>query len=347
MTLPDRHEGTEPEGAWAQSAKTAFRFLFLAVCLAAIFWALSGIRQVPPESQAVVYRFGRLVRTHHAGLLLTWPQPIERVVVLPSADRQIEFQIDGFKPGSNPSHSAYRNARENSAILLTGDVSVVQLEATVFYQITDPAAYILAADHVKPALQRVFLASTVSVCAARNLDTILVARPELGAGGDPAARAGREQLRTDVMNAINHRLDELSSLGAGLGITVSRVDLAASIPNGAKDAFDKVLVASQEAERNIAEARTDAAAMALRADQDHDRILTDAEASAAERTTEANARTVAIEALGRRSPGLSGVNLANRIYFDRIGAVLAKAARVDTVDQSGRVNLILPGPGPQ
>ena len=70
MTVLDIREGAEPEGAWAQSAKSAFRFLFLAVCLAAIFWALSGIRRVPPESQAIVYEFGRIVRTQRAGLLL-------------------------------------------------------------------------------------------------------------------------------------------------------------------------------------------------------------------------------------------------------------------------------------
>jgi hypothetical protein len=39
--------------------------------------------------------------------------------------------------------------------------------------------------------------------------------------------------------------------------------------------------------------------------------------------------------------------LINRIYFDRIGPLLAKAARVDTVDHDGGVNLILPGPVPQ
>jgi regulator of protease activity HflC (stomatin/prohibitin superfamily) len=149
------------------------------------------------------------------------------------------------------------------------------------------------------------------------------------------------------MNAINHRLDDLSGVGAGLGITVSRVDLAASIPNGAKDAFDRVLVASQEAERDIAEARTEAAATAQSANQEHDRILTDAEAKAAERTTQAKARTAAIGALARGSPGFSGVTLAKRIYIDRIGAILAKAARVDTVDQGGGIHLILPGPVPQ
>ena len=305
MTVSDIREGVEPEGAWAQSTKSAFRFLFLAVCFAAIVWSLSGFRQVPPESRAIVYRFGRIVRQQNAGLLLAWPRPIERVVILPSADRQIEFHVGGFEPASNPNHFVDRDARENSAFLLTGDASVVHLQATLLYQIVDPATYILTAEHLGPALQRLFVASAVSVCAARDLDTILVARPELATGSSAAARAGREQLRVDLMNAINHRLDELNGVGAGLGIMVSRVDLTASIPSGAKDAFDRVLVASQEAERDIADARTQAAAMALSANQDHDRILTDADAKAAERTTDANTRTAAIDALAQGSTGLS------------------------------------------
>ena len=55
------------------------------------------------------------------------------------------------------------------------------------------------------------------------------------------------------MNAINHRLDDLAEQGVGLGIKVSRVDLVASIPSGAKSAFDYVLIASQQADRDIAE----------------------------------------------------------------------------------------------
>lgn len=347
MTVSDIREGADPEGAWAQSAKIAFRFLFLAVCFAAIVWSLSGIRQVPPESRAIVYQFGKVERQQRAGLLFAWPRPIEQVVILPSADRQIEFRIDGFEPGSNPKHVFYYNARMNGAFLLTGDASVVHLEATLFYQIVDPAAYIRTGEHLGPALQRLFIASAVSVCAARDLDTILVARPELATGSNAAARGGRERLRADLMNAINRRLGDLSGVGAGLGITVSRVDLAASIPDGAKDAFDRVLVASQEAERDIAEARTDAAATALSANQEHDRILTDADAKAAEKTTQAKVRTAAINALARGSPGFSGMTLAKRIYIDRIGAILAKAARVDTVDHSGGLHLILPGTTPQ
>ena len=338
-------EGAEPAGPWAQSAKLAFRFLFLAVCLAAVGWLISNFRQVPPESRAMVYRFGQLVRQQGAGLLLAWPQPIEKIVILPSEDRQLEFRIDQFEPdsavGGDFMISDY--ARENTAFLLTGDASIVHLQATLLYQITDPAAYILAAEHVQPALQRIFVASAVAVCAARDLDTIL------DTAASTASRAGREQLRGDLLNAINRRIDDLAALGTGasLGIKVSRVDLAAAIPSGAKSAFDYVLIATQQADRDIAEARTGAAMTALRANQDRDRTLTDADARAAEKTTEARTRTAAIAALAKGSPGLSGPMLASRIYYDRIGALLGKAARVDTVDNDGGVQLMLPGPVPR
>jgi regulator of protease activity HflC (stomatin/prohibitin superfamily) len=165
MTMPDAKEGAEPAGAWAQSAKLAFRFLFLVVCLAALGWSVSNFRQVPPESRAIIYRFGSIVRQQGAGLLMAWPRPIEQVVLLPSEDRQIEFQIDQFEPdsavGGDFMISDY--ARENTAFLLTGDASVVHLQAALLYQIIDPAAYILAAEHVGPALKRLFVASAGAV----------------------------------------------------------------------------------------------------------------------------------------------------------------------------------------
>jgi hypothetical protein len=47
------------------------------------------------------------------------------------------------------------------------------------------------------------------------------------------------------------------------------------------------------------------------------------------------------------APGLSGEMLVNRVYYDRIGGLLAKAARVDTIDHEGGVNLMLSGPVPR
>ncbi len=358
------------EGPVAQAARLAFRFLFIVVCLAAIGWAVSNCRQVPPDSRAVVLRFGSVDRQQGPGLLLAWPRPIEQVLILPSAEQQIAFKIERFEetepiaggktvmvaaptgsaPAANVTYNAYSSfalsddPRKNTGFLLTGDASVVHLQATLFYQIVDPAAYVIAAAHVEPALQRLFIASAVAVCAARDLDTILVARPELGAIMADAARAGREQLRADLMTAVNRRLDDLAAQGAGLGIRVSRVDLAAAIPSVAKSAFDLVLIATQWAERDIAQARTEAETTAQKAKQESDRILAEAQAKAQEQVTEAQARTAAIAALAPQAPGASGQMLVNRIYYDRIGALLGKAGWVDTVDARTGAHLLLPGP---
>lgn len=341
MSTPD--PAAKTEGAWAQAAQLAFRFLFLVVFVLAVGWAISNCRQVPPDSRAIVLRFGTVVRQARAGLLLALPQPFERVIILPSADRQIQFQIDAFQGASSQSVavSISANPRDNAGILLSGDMSLVHLSATLFYQITDANAYVLSSEHVAPGLARLFTASAVTVAARRDLDTILVARPERNSASD-AFRLGRESLRSDLMNEVNRRLSDLASQGASLGISVSRVDLLPSIPAEAKAAFDSVLYAMQNAETAIAQARTQAELLTQRSNQGRDRILTDAQALAQERITQARTRTDAISALSANREGLSGEMLERQLYQEQIGKILAQAGRVYSADAQGGARVIVP-----
>jgi regulator of protease activity HflC (stomatin/prohibitin superfamily) len=334
------------EGAWAQAAQLSFRFLFLVVFVLAVGWAISNCRQVPPDSRAIVLRFGTVVRQARAGLLLALPQPFERVIILPSADRQIQFRIDAFQGADAVSSqsiavSISANPRDNAGILLSGDMSLVHLSATLFYQISDANAYVLSSEHVAPALARLFTASAVSVAARRDLDTILVARPERNSASD-AFRLGRESLRSDLMNEVNRRLSDLASQGASLGISVSRVDLLPSIPAEAKAAFDSVLYAMQNAETAIAQARTQAELLTQRSNQGRDRILTDAQALAQERITQARTRTDAISALSANRQGLSGEMLERQLYQEQIGKILGAAGRVYSADAQGGARVIVP-----
>jgi regulator of protease activity HflC (stomatin/prohibitin superfamily) len=330
------------EGAWAQAAQLAFRFLFLVVFVLAVGWAISNCRQVPPDSRAIVLRFGTVIRQARAGLLLALPAPFERVILLPSADRQIQFRIDAFQGAEQSSPvSIAANARDNAGILLTGDMSIVHLSATLFYQISDANAYVLSSEHVAPALARLFTASAVAVAARRDLDTILVARPERNSASD-AFRLGRESLRSDLMNEVNRRLADLASQGASLGISLSRVDVLPSIPAEAKAAFDSVLYAMQNAETAIAQARTQAELLAQRSNQGRDRFLTDAQALAQERITQARTRTDAISALSGNREGLSGEMLQRQLYQEQIGKILAQAGRVYSADAQGAARLIVP-----
>ena len=69
--------------------------------------------------------------------------------------------------------------RRTSAAYLTGDGNVVVLSASLIYRINDPMAYALAEDHVSPALDRLFRATTARVTAGNGLNDFLVVQTEI------------------------------------------------------------------------------------------------------------------------------------------------------------------------
>ena len=346
--MSDTTEELRDVGPLGQSIAHAFRFLFIAVCAIALGWLFSNIHQIAPDSQAVVLRLGEVARVQGPGLLIAWPRPIERVVVLPGHDRQIPLQISAFTKTESPDADTFGasdlhpDPRLNAAFLLTGDSAVVRLQAQLFYQITNPAAYMTAAEHVAPALQRMFAASAITTVAGRDLDSILVARPEIASRANEAARRGR--LRVDLVNAVNQRLDELAASNAELGVRVSRIDLVPSIPAGAKFAFDNVLVVIQTAQTEIANANTTAQITLQDANRNKDRTFTDATAAADERVSDAKVQTASIAALSQQAQGMSREMQLSRLYYDRINKLLRKAARVEVVDQTGAVHVLMSGP---
>ena len=245
----------------------------------------------------------------------------------------------------------------NANYLLTGDGNVVSLDATVFFTITDPTAYLLAEDHVRPALNRLYLASAVALAASRSLDDFLVARPDqdraMPAGAAPPDHAAaatlaarREALRGDLVAAMNRRLQALRRSGMDLGISIGRVDVVALLPPVAKTAFDAVLTATQIADQGAAAARTDAARMIQEADRQHDQLLTEASAAAEERLRTASADTARIDALAAQETPANRDALLTHAYQTQIATILQHAGDVTAVDMRGGQQVLLPGTVP-
>jgi len=331
-------------GPWGQAVALAFKFLFFGTFVIVFGWLVSNVRQVPSDSQAVVIRFGSVARIEGAGLLIALPKPLERVVMLPASARQLSLSLKQFDAGldgdATSGYELSRDPRQNSGFLLTGDSNVVHLDAQVFYQVDEPVAYMVAQVHVRPALAQLFEATAVEVLGSRDLDSILVARPELASG--PAQAARRERLRSDLLAGLNKRLADLTATGAGLGIRASRIDLLPAIPGGAKSAFDNVLVVSQSAETAIANARTAAQQTSSDANSKKDKIATSATATAQEIVTNAKTATASILALGENAKTMSTSMQMTQIYYSRMEPILKKAGSVDVQDPEGVVHIILP-----
>lgn len=339
-----------PDGPVVQSIAIGFRVLYVATLLLALGWFATNLREVPADSQAVVLRFGRVVGVRPAGLIVAWPRPVEQVTLLPSPDRQIALAIPRVAPGPGLedayTHAMGADQGATAGAFLTGDGGVVLLDATLYFQVSDAAAYYLAEPHVAPALRRLFLASAITVASGHALDDFLVSRSDR-AGADAAGlEAARLGLRGDLLAGINRRLADLAASGAPLGVTVARVDLQASLPPQAKIAYDSVLEAAQQADQSIASARTDSTRAAQEGDRERDRVLTAAHATAAEQVSDARARTATIEALQARMTPEARPGLLDQVYREQIAAIMAKTGHVTAVDARGGSRLILPGAKP-
>ncbi|WP_322032051.1 SPFH domain-containing protein [Paraburkholderia sp. J76] len=356
-----------------------FWFLVALATIAAIAWGVSNVKRVPPDSQAVVMRFGKFVRMRSAGLLLAWPRPFETVVLLPGPARVLEQRIAsldrdararaldpapnapptdttlpfndmsswGFHPDAamGTNGTPFSDALAGSGYVLTGDTAVVQLGATLYYRVTSPYDYAVQQPLLAPALERLTASAVAEVSASRDLDAILVARPEL-LSGDSRMAAQREQLRDDIARAVERRLQLLEAHHAGLGIEVSRVDVQANVPAAAVDAFNSVLSSLQTAQRNIADARTAAETTRQDAQQHADQILQSARANATERVATAQAQTQTILQLEAPLDANSDRGLLARTYRDRIQQILARAGHVTTIDPYDTSSLVLPGKTP-
>jgi regulator of protease activity HflC (stomatin/prohibitin superfamily) len=332
-----------------QSIRIGFRAISVATLALAAWWLTLNCRPVPPDTQAVVQRFGAVARVQPAGLVLALPRPIETVRLLPGPDRQLTLKIAAGDRRGHGLDDPYAGAAgqtmpADAAPFLVGDGSVVVLDATLVWRIRDAAAYVVAADHVPAALRRLYLASALALAARRDLDQFLIARPERG-GASAAAQARRQALRGDLAREINARLTALADAGAPLGVEVTRVDADALLPPAAKLAFDSVLDAAQMADQGLAAARTDAERIGQAAARESDRLLDEARAAAAERIAHAREVTAGIAAVASGLTPDSRTAVLDQLYRQRLADVLRAAGSVTAVDGTAS-RVILPGPGP-
>ena len=339
-----------PPGPIAQSVAIGFRVVYAVTLLLIVVWLVSNIREIPSDSQAVVTRFGRIVRTQASGLLIAWPRPIEQVQLLPGPQRLLSQNIAALPPPSDKAQAligrAATQGAQSQAVspYLTGDGNVLVLSASLIYRITDPVAYALAQSHVAAALDRLFRATTVLVTAGRGLNQFLVVETgdEQGADDAQPVAALRGEVREALLTAMNDRLQSLADSAASLGIAIERIDMTAYLPPDAKTAFDAVLLATQAADRGVAMARTDAERRRQEAARERERLLSAAQATAKELISKANVDTSRISALEQEATPQTRGSMIMREYRSGVADIVGRTS-VTLVDPQSGARFILPG----
>ncbi|HUN75557.1 MAG TPA: SPFH domain-containing protein [Steroidobacteraceae bacterium] len=338
-----------PPGPIAQSVAIGFRAVYAAGVLLVVLWLTSNVREIASDSQAVVLRFGRIVRAQESGLLLAWPRPIERIELLPGPERQLSQEITPLPAASEKFRALVEPSSEQAlpqsvSAYLTGDGNVVLLSTTLIYRINDPIAYALAQSHVAPALDRLFRATSVHVTAGRNLNDFLVVQTGADAeSANQAVIALRSEVRSFLLDSMNARLEALAAAGASLGIHVERIDMTPALPPEAKTAFDAVLLATQAADRGVAVARTDAERRRQEANRERDQLLSAAQATATELVSRASVDTDRIVALAREETPATRTSLLLREYRAGVSQIMNRVGSAVLIDPKTGVRFVLPG----
>jgi HflK protein len=279
----------------------------VAIVLLAGLWLSTAFGTVGPGETGWVVRFGRVVRTvTEPGLVVHWPEPIERLEVLRSD------QVRGVDLGApaGPDASATATAKvEAEAEVLTGDENLLRIAWAVHFRAGDPFAYRFRVED-PPGLVRAFAGSALrTVVARRSAAYLLVGH--------------RPEIEAETLAILAERLREI---GAGIEVVAVRlVDVHAA--REVHDAFRDVASALEDKERSIREAEGERSVALADGEGEAFATVERAESDAEAARKEARGRAAAF--LARLAAYMESPDVARiRLSLEKAEETLAKVRAV-------------------
>jgi HflK protein len=219
-----------------------------ALYTAGALYVFSGIYMLSPNETGVIQRFGRNVLPHaEPGLHYKLPWPIERLTRV-GAHRvrvvEVGFRSNSSTPDSEPAayewnvqHRSGRFQRKpEESLMLTGDQNMIELSATVHYNLARPDDFIFKQLDGDITMRTVAESVLQMITTQTPLDAILT--------------VGRRAVEAKAETEMQRRLDKY-----GAGIRVLEVKLQEVHPSlEVVDAFREVSGAYEEKNRLVNEA---------------------------------------------------------------------------------------------
>jgi modulator of FtsH protease HflK len=283
----------------ARGALRAARALPVLAIIALGIWAASGVYVVNPGEQGVVRHFGREIAKSAPGLNYHVPSPIQSVdVVNVQAIRRIEV---GFRSdrGRVPAES----------LMLTGDENIVDTQLIVQYRVRDPSLFLFRMRDPEGSLHQAAQVAIRSVVGNTSIEDVLT--------------TGRAQAQEHATGYIQTLMDQYES---GLLITEVKLQVV-DPPDQVKDAFNEVVRAREDRERQQNEAQAYMEDIVPKARGEAEQVIRAADAFRQERVFQAQGDVARFRAvLDEYRKGRDVTR--ERLYLETIERVLGKVGKV-------------------
>jgi modulator of FtsH protease HflK len=286
--------------------------LALLIAVVLLWGLLTSIYTVQAESQGVVQRFGKFVKTVDSGLRFKFPYGIDRVSLVP-VKRQMKQEFGFATPGAtNPWQSS--NEQEMERSMVTGDLSAATVEWVVQFRILDPRGYLFNVRDPADALRDLSESVMRTVVGDRTVDEVIT--------------IGRQEIETESLTRLQILADQY-----GLGLSIDQIQLKdVDPPKSVQESFNEVNQAQQEREQMINVANGEYNKVVPRASGEANQKIQAAEGYALKRINEAQgdvARFEAVFAEYLKAPEVT----KRRIYIETMRSVVPKLGKKIIIDK--------------
>jgi len=287
--------------------------------LAIIFiWLLSGMYIVHPNEEGVVRRWGKYTVSTGPGMHYHIPWPVERVDKV--AVTKIEKMEIGYRTIKKGPPAIYEPVEEE-ALMLTGDMNIVELWFIVQYRIKDAKKYLFNIRGPQQMIKDAAEASMRQVVGDRGVDEALT--------------IGKEEIQEAVAEKLQEILDLYES-----GIEVVTVKLQDVHPPGeVKAAFEAVASAKETRERLVNEALGKYNQEIPRAKGEAEKIIRQAEAYAVERIRRAEGDANRFLARLREYRKAKQVT-KDRLYLETMREILPDIEKIVIPEEEGFIKFL-------
>ncbi|WP_212628999.1 FtsH protease activity modulator HflK [Pseudomonas sp. KB-10] len=276
-----------------------FGLLFVGLGLLAVIWLYSAIYVVDEQEQAVVLRFGKYHETVGPGLNIYFP-PIDR-----------KFQENVTR----------ERAYSKQGAMLTEDENIIEVPLTVQYRVSNLQDFVLNVDQPEVSLQHATDSAVRHVVGSTEMDQVLT--------------EGRELMASEVRERLQRFLDNYRT-----GITITQVNIqSAAAPREVQEAFDDVIRAREDEQREKNQAESYANGVIPEARGQAQRLLEEANGYRDEVIARAQGeadRFTKLVAEYRKAPEVT----RERLYLDTMQELMSNTSKVLVTGDKGQNNLL-------
>ena len=281
------------------------------VTLLIILW--TSFYTVAAESEGVVLRFGKFLKTVEPGLHFKLPFGIDEVSVVQTR-RQLKLEFGFYTLGyTNPDQPARNPVEEKS--MVTGDLNAALVEWVVQYRIDDPKEYLFDVRNPAQTLRDLSEAAMREVIGDRTVDEVIT--------------IGRQDIEISALT----RMQDLAKRYK-LGVRIDQVQLKnVNPPAEVQASFNEVNKAQQDRENAINIANGDYNEAVPKAKGQADQTIRGAEGYRFKRVNEAEGDVASFNAMLEqyiKAPEIT----RTRLYLETMGDVLPSMGPKIIIDDS-------------